>query len=54
MATEAGNYKVVGDFGESSFCGVLGIMNNGPWTRTYCRVKRNTSSLNRQGKRKEH
>lgn len=51
LATESGNYQASR---EGSFCGVVGIMNNGQWTRTDCRVKRNTSSLNRQAQRKEH
>lgn len=32
--------KVIGVFGESSFCGVVGIMNNRQWTRTYCNEKK--------------
>lgn len=54
VATTSENYKVVSVFGESSFRGVMGVMNSRAWMSTYCRVKRNMRFLNRQGKRKEH
>lgn len=45
--------KATGASGETSFYGVLGIMDNREWRRTYCRVKRNMSSETK-GERKEH
>lgn len=51
--TEFHHCKAPRASGESSFYGVVGIMDNREWTRTYCRVKRNMSSETRR-ERKEH
>lgn len=45
--------KATGASGETSFYGVLGIMDNREWRRTYRRVKRNMSSETKR-ERKEH
>lgn len=50
---ESHHCKATGASGETSFYGVVGIMDNKEWTRTYCRVKRNTSSETKR-ERKEH